>query len=58
VFDAVRRGYLRAVAATLRVRPAVYIVWIAITLMVAPLYMFAPKELAPMRTRVVVFGAL
>ncbi|MGH7438510.1 MAG: efflux RND transporter permease subunit, partial [Polyangiaceae bacterium] len=57
-FDSVRRGYERALAATLRMRPAVYIVWGVLTLLVVPLYMFSPKELAPNEDQGVVFGAI
>ncbi len=57
-FDALRRGYLRALAATLRFRPAVYVVWIVVAVLVIPLYKFSPKELAPKEDQGVVFGAL
>jgi multidrug efflux pump len=57
-FDFVRRTYARALDATLRMRPAVYTVWIALTLLVVPLYMFSPKELAPAEDQGVIFGAI
>jgi multidrug efflux pump len=57
-FDFVRRTYDRALAATLRARPAVYIVWIALSLAVVPMYLFSPGELAPNEDQGVVFGAL
>jgi multidrug efflux pump len=44
--------------ATLRARPAVYIVWIALSLAVVPLYLLSPNELAPNEDQGVVFGAL
>jgi multidrug efflux pump len=47
VFEAVRGAYMRALQWTLRVRGPVYIFWIAVSILVIPLYMFAPKELAP-----------
>jgi multidrug efflux pump len=57
-FEAVRSAYSRGLAATLRNRPAVYIVWIVLTLLVAPMYMFSPQELAPNEDQGVVFGAI
>jgi multidrug efflux pump len=57
-FDRVRRGYTRALAATLRTRPAVYMVWIVLSLLVIPMYMFSPKELAPNEDQGVMFGAI
>jgi multidrug efflux pump len=57
-FEAVRHGYERALASTLRMRPAVYMVWGVLTLLVVPLYMFSPKELAPNEDQGVVFGAI
>ncbi|HEY4181492.1 MAG TPA: efflux RND transporter permease subunit [Kofleriaceae bacterium] len=57
-FEATRRGYGRAVDATLRARPAVYIVWATLSLLVVPLYLFSPKELAPNEDQGIVFGAI
>jgi len=57
-FDAVRRAYDRTLAATLRHRPKVYTVWVALTVLVVPLYMFSPGELAPNEDQGGVFGAL
>jgi multidrug efflux pump len=57
-FDRVRRGYTRALAATLRTRPAVYAVWVVLSLLVVPMYMFSPKELAPNEDQGVMFGAI
>ncbi len=57
-FDRVRRGYTRALGATLRTRPAVYTVWIVLSLLVVPMYMFSPKELAPNEDQGVMFGAI
>jgi multidrug efflux pump len=58
VFEAVKRGYTRALAATLRMRPAVYAVWVVLSLATIPMYMFAPKELAPTEDQGIVFGAI
>jgi len=57
-FDAVRRTYARVLGATLRHRPAVYVVWIGLSLLVVPMYMFSPGELAPNEDQGVVFGAI
>jgi multidrug efflux pump len=57
-FEFVRRTYTRALGATLRARPAVYTVWIVLTLLVVPLYMFSPVELAPIEDQGVIFGAI
>ncbi|MGH7294035.1 MAG: efflux RND transporter permease subunit, partial [Polyangiaceae bacterium] len=57
-FDFIRRTYARALDATLHMRPAVYVVWIGLTLAVVPMYMFSPTELAPNEDQGVVFGAV
>jgi multidrug efflux pump len=57
-FDAVRRSYSHLLGITLGARPAVYVVWITLTLLVVPMYVFSPKELAPNEDQGVVFGAV
>ncbi|HEX8792828.1 MAG TPA: efflux RND transporter permease subunit [Polyangiaceae bacterium] len=57
-FDWLRRTYARMLEATLRTRPAVYGVWIALSLAVVPLYLFSPQELAPVEDQGVMFGAV
>ncbi len=57
-YDRLRDGYVRALDATLRYRPGVYAVWIALSLLVIPMYVLAPKELAPSEDQGVVFGAI
>ena len=57
-FDSLRDAYGRALAGTLKARPAVYLVWIAISLCTVPMYMFSPKELAPSEDQSVMFGIL
>jgi multidrug efflux pump len=57
-FEAIRRTYARALGSTLKTRPAVYAVWVVLTLLVVPMYMFSPKELAPVEDQGVVFGAI
>ncbi|HEY3499581.1 MAG TPA: efflux RND transporter permease subunit [Polyangiaceae bacterium] len=57
-FEAIRNRYQRMLDWTLAVRPAVYAVWISLTLLIVPLYLFSPHELAPTEDQGVVFGAL
>jgi multidrug efflux pump len=57
-FDAVRGTYGRLLEGTLRMRPMVYAVWITLTILIVPLYMFSGQELAPNEDQGVVFGAI
>jgi len=57
-FEAVRRTYTRMLAGTLRARGAVYSVWIVLSLLTIPMYMFSSAELAPNEDQGVIFGAL
>ncbi|HEU4408602.1 MAG TPA: efflux RND transporter permease subunit [Polyangiaceae bacterium] len=57
-FERLKAAYARALGATLRARPAVYLVWAVLSLLVVPLYMFSPKELAPNEDTGGVFGAV
>ncbi|MEI7940080.1 MAG: efflux RND transporter permease subunit [Verrucomicrobiota bacterium] len=55
-FDRIRRAYARVLDATLRARPAVYIVWLVLGLLSIPLFTMAPKELAPAEDQGFVMG--
>ncbi|HEX7182234.1 MAG TPA: efflux RND transporter permease subunit [Thermoanaerobaculia bacterium] len=55
-FEAVRRMYMRMLAATLRYRPVVLTLWVIVMLLMVPLYMFSQKELAPAEDQGIVFG--
>jgi multidrug efflux pump len=57
-FEAIKRGYTRALGATLAFRGGVYAVWIVLSLLIIPMYMFSPSELAPVEDQGVLFGAL
>jgi multidrug efflux pump len=57
-FERLRSGYERALAGTLSARPAVYAVWITLSLCVVPMYVLSPKELAPNEDQGVVFTSL
>jgi multidrug efflux pump len=55
-FDAVRRGYTRALTSTLRYRPVVLTVWVTVCLLMVPFYMFSQRELAPAEDQGFFFG--
>jgi len=55
-FDRLRRLYGRVLDATLSARPAVYLVWIGLSLLAIPMFLMAPKELAPMEDQGFVMG--
>jgi multidrug efflux pump len=57
-FDAVRGRYVKMLAGTLRFRPAVYAVWLTLAVLLIPMYMFSPGELAPHEDQSFVFGAI
>lgn len=45
--DRLRLAYGSMLDGTLHARPAVYAVWVILSLVTVPMYMFSPKELAP-----------
>lgn len=55
-FKRLRGMYGRWLNATLDARPAVYLVWIVLSLLVIPLYRMSPVELAPTEDQGVIFG--
>ena len=55
-FDAVKARYARWLNGTLRYRPVVLTLWALVTLLIVPLYLFSPKELAPREDQSVLFG--
>ncbi len=55
-FRRIRNVYGRWLAFTLRSRPAVYIVWIVLSLLTIPMFIMSPKELAPSEDEGVIFG--
>jgi multidrug efflux pump len=46
-FDWLRRQYGHVLDATLKARPAVYVIWIGLSLLTIPLFQFSSKDLAP-----------
>ena len=55
-FDRLRKLYGRVLDTTLNARPAVYFVWIGLSLLAIPMFMMAPKELAPTEDQGVILG--
>jgi len=55
-FESIRRAYTRALGWTLEARPVVITLWIIVTLLIVPFYLFSQKELAPAEDQGVVFG--
>ncbi|MBM4311721.1 MAG: multidrug efflux protein [Deltaproteobacteria bacterium] len=54
-FEWIRAVYGRALDATLRARPAVYVVWIGLSLAAIPMFAMAPSELAPLEDEGAIF---
>ena len=50
--------YGRLLDGTLNARPAVYTVWIVVSLMTIPMFRMSPRELAPAEDQGVIFGIL
>ncbi|GAA3712860.1 efflux RND transporter permease subunit [Oceanisphaera sediminis] len=57
-FDRFRLAYGRGLARVLTIRPAVYVFWAVLTLLVGPMYLFSPKELAPLEDQGFMFGII
>ena len=57
-FDGIKRAYAYVLDGTLSARPAVYTVWVVLTLAIIPMFMFAPKELAPTEDQGVIFAPI
>ena len=57
-FDRARKFYARVLDFTLAARPAVYVVWIALSALAFVLYWQAPGELAPAEDQGVIFGVV
>lgn len=56
LFNRLRETYSHWLDITLRARAAVYVVWLTLTALILPLFMFSPSELAPMEDQGVIFG--
>ncbi len=57
-FNRLRNFYGRLLDGTLNARPAVYLVWIVLILMIYPMYIMSAKELAPSEDQGVIFGIM
>ncbi|OZG74337.1 multidrug efflux protein [Hahella sp. CCB-MM4] len=57
-FDRLRDLYGAALSRILNIRPAVYAIWAVLSLMVVPMYMFSPNELAPLEDQGFMFGII
>jgi len=57
-FDRLKAFYGRLLAGTLRARPAVYMVWLVVSLLAVPMFIMSPVELAPVEDQGVIFGIL
>ena len=57
-FNRLRNRYGRWLAATLRRRPLVYLVWLVICALTVPMFTMSAKELAPTEDQGVIFGIL
>jgi multidrug efflux pump len=58
MFGRLRSSYGRGLERTLHARPAVYTVWALLSLMIVPMYMFSPSELAPVEDQGFMFGII
>ncbi len=57
-FGRLKEAYGRRLDATLKARPAVYAVWLVVSLLTVPMFVMSAKELAPMEDQGVIFGIL
>ena len=54
-FDRIRTRYMRMLSRTLAYRPVVLVVWLVVTSLTVPFYLFSQQELAPAEDQGVVF---
>jgi multidrug efflux pump len=57
-FNRLKEAYGRRLDATLRARPAIYTIWIVVSLLTIPLFTMSAKELAPTEDQGVIFGII
>jgi len=57
-FSRLRDAYGRLLDVTLNSRPAVYMVWIVVSLLAIPMFIMSPVELAPSEDQGVIFGII
>jgi multidrug efflux pump len=57
-FNRLKNAYGRLLDTTLKARPAVYTVWIVVSLLTVPMFIMSARELAPTEDQGVIFGIL
>jgi multidrug efflux pump len=57
-FGRLKNAYGRLLDLTLKARPAVYMVWIVVSLLAIPMFIMSPVELAPSEDQGVIFGII
>ncbi len=57
-FNRLKNFYGRLLDGTLNARPAVYLIWVVLVLLIYPMYKMSAKELAPSEDQGVIFGIL
>jgi multidrug efflux pump len=57
-FSRLRDAYGRLLDVTLNARPAVYMVWIVVSVLTIPMFIMSPVELAPSEDQGVIFGII
>ncbi|MCM0084182.1 efflux RND transporter permease subunit [Geomonas sp. Red32] len=57
-FERLKKLYGRMLSTTLAVRPAVYTIWLAISVLSIPMFTMSAKELAPTEDQGVIFGIM
>ncbi len=57
-FSRLRDAYGRLLDVTLNTRPAVYMVWLVVSLLTIPMFIMSPVELAPSEDQGVIFGII
>ncbi len=57
-FSRLRDAYGRLLDVTLNARPAVYMVWLVVSLLTIPMFIMSPVELAPSEDQGVIFGII
>ena len=57
-FNGLRDRYSKLLDATLSARPFVYTIWIVLSILCVPMYLFSPNELAPQEDQGIIFGVV